>query len=51
MIRLIGRRVGVTDLSIVAADGQTYSYEVHVVFDLEMLRAHLRQVFPTQRYD
>jgi pilus assembly protein CpaC len=46
MIRLIGQRTGVTDLSIVAADGQTYSYEVHVVFDLEMLRAHLRQAFP-----
>lgn len=46
MIRVIGRRVGVTDLSITTADGQTYGFEVHVVYDLELLRAHLRQIFP-----
>ncbi len=46
MIRLIGKRAGVTDLSITTADGQTYSFEVHVVYDLELLQAELKQVFP-----
>ena len=46
MIRVIGRRVGVTDLSVTAADGQTYSFEVQVVYDLDVLRAQLRQHFP-----
>lgn len=46
MIRLLGRRVGVTDLMVVTADGQTHSFEVHVVYDLNLLRAQLQQFFP-----
>jgi hypothetical protein len=46
MIRILGKRVGLSDLSIVTADGQTISYEVHVVYDLDLLRAQLRQVVP-----
>ena len=46
MIRLLGRRPGTTDLSITTVDGQTYSFEVHVAMDLELLRARLRQTFP-----
>jgi pilus assembly protein CpaC len=46
MIRVIGRRAGVTDLSVTGADGQTYSFEVHVVYDLALLSAQLRQFFP-----
>jgi pilus assembly protein CpaC len=46
MIRLTGKRPGITDLSVTAADGQTFSFEVRVVYDLEMLRARLRQAFP-----
>lgn len=46
MIRIMGRRAGVTDLSITTADSQTYSFEVHVVYDLDLMRAHLRQIFP-----
>jgi pilus assembly protein CpaC len=49
MIRLIGRRAGVTDMSITAADGETFSFEVHVVYDMELLRAQLRQIFPDAR--
>lgn len=47
MIRVIGRRAGVTDLSITTADGQTYSFELRVVYDLDLLRGQLREVFPT----
>ncbi|MCH7753137.1 MAG: pilus assembly protein N-terminal domain-containing protein, partial [Planctomycetes bacterium] len=46
MIRLLGKRAGVTDLSITTSDNQVYNFEVHVGYDLELLRAQLRQVFP-----
>lgn len=46
VIRLVGKRAGVTDLSIITGDGQTYIFEVHVVYDLPLLRAQLRQLFP-----
>lgn len=46
MIRLIGKRPGVTDLSVITSNDQTYTFEVHVVYDLELLRVQLLQVFP-----
>jgi len=46
MIRLLGKRAGVTDLSITTSENQVYNFEVHVGYDLELLRAQLRQVFP-----
>jgi pilus assembly protein CpaC len=46
MIRLTGKRAGTTDLSITTSDDQTYSFEIHVVYDLSLLRARLKQVFP-----
>lgn len=47
MIRLIGKRAGMTDLSITTPEGQTVSFEVHVVYDIELLRAYLKQTFPS----
>jgi pilus assembly protein CpaC len=46
VLRLTARRAGVTDLSITTADGEIYSFEVHVVYDLALLNAQLRQIFP-----
>jgi pilus assembly protein CpaC len=46
MLRLIGRRVGVTDLSITTAQGDSYSFEVTVGYDIPVLRAQLREAFP-----
>jgi pilus assembly protein CpaC len=46
-IRVVGLRIGVTDLSVTAAGGKTYSFEVRVVADLEPLRAQLRCLFPS----
>ena len=46
MIRVLGRREGITDLSITTVDGQTWNFEVHVLYDLEILQAQLRQSFP-----
>jgi pilus assembly protein CpaC len=45
-IRVTGLRLGVTDLSIMAADGQSYSFEVRVVLDLDPLKARLKEQFP-----
>lgn len=47
MIRLTGGRVGTTDLTFVTADGETFSFAIHVVYDLDVLRAHLLQMFPS----
>ena len=46
LMRLLARRAGVTDLTITSADGKTFSFEVRVIYDLRLLEAHLRQLFP-----
>jgi pilus assembly protein CpaC len=46
LIRLVGKRPGTTDMSVITADGQAYSFEVQVLYDLDLLAAHLRQAFP-----
>jgi pilus assembly protein CpaC len=45
-IRIEGRRIGVTDLSIVTPDNEVYSFEVRVVADLHILRGQLHCLFP-----
>ncbi len=45
-VRLIGKKLGVTDLSITTGSGRTYDFEVQVVADLDVLRAQLRQMYP-----
>ena len=45
-IRLIGKQVGITDLVVVTETQQTYSYEVHVVYDLNMVQARIRELLP-----
>lgn len=46
-IRVLGLRLGVTDLVITAPDGQTsYTFEVTVTADLDALRARLQCLFP-----
>jgi pilus assembly protein CpaC len=45
-IRLLGKKMGTTDLSITTGSGKTYDFDVQVVADLETLRAQLRQAFP-----
>ena len=46
MLRILGRQVGVTDLSVTTSSGKTYTYQVHVIYDLPLLSAYLQQVFP-----
>jgi pilus assembly protein CpaC len=45
-LRVIGLRIGVTDLSITTWDNRTYSFEVHVVADLNALRGQLYALYP-----
>ena len=49
VIRLLGLRPGVTDLTITTSDSEIYNFEVHVGWDLDLLTAQLRQVFPDAR--
>lgn len=46
VIRLLAGRPGITDLSIITPDGELYNFEVHVIYDLRLLEAQLRQVYP-----
>ncbi|HEV3204280.1 MAG TPA: pilus assembly protein N-terminal domain-containing protein [Gemmataceae bacterium] len=45
-IRIVGMRIGATDLSITSGDGKIFSFEVNVVPDLVVLRAQLKAVYP-----
>ncbi len=45
-LRILGLRVGVTDLAIVDAEGEAYVFRIQVVYDLDVLRAQLKAVFP-----
>lgn len=45
-IRLIGKRIGVTDLVVTTVDQKSYSYEVHVVYDLNLVQARIRELMP-----
>ncbi len=46
MLRLLGKRVGVTDLSVITDQGKALTFQVQVVYDLNLVRAQLRQLFP-----
>ena len=45
-IRVLGKKIGVTDLVVTDSNNNTYSFEVHVVYDLTLLQARIRQLFP-----
>ncbi len=45
-LRVMGQRIGVTDLAIFTSDQESYSFEVSVVADLSLLEAQLRESFP-----
>ena len=45
-LRLIGKRLGATDLSVTTGSGKTYAFEVQVVADLDILRMQLRRDVP-----
>ncbi len=45
-IRITGRAIGVTDLSITTARNETYTFEVRVHADLTLIHSKLRSTFP-----
>ena len=46
MIRIIGKRAGVSDLTFVTSEDETFIFEVRVQYDLDFLHAQMRQMFP-----
>lgn len=46
MIRIIGKRAGATDLTIVTADDDIISFEVVINFDLDLIRTQVAKRFP-----
>jgi pilus assembly protein CpaC len=46
IIRLVGKRAGVTDFTLVTSDDETLIFEVRVHYDLELLNAQIRKAFP-----
>jgi pilus assembly protein CpaC len=46
MVRLIGLRAGITDLTVVTADNEVISMEIHVLYDMELIRVQLSRMFP-----
>ncbi len=45
-VRLMGKRLGVTDFVATTASGKTYEYELRIVPDLPALDDQLRRLFP-----
>jgi pilus assembly protein CpaC len=45
-LRIVGQRIGATDLAITTAEGNVYTFEVNVVADLNVLRCQLKALFP-----
>ena len=45
-LRIIGRGIGVTDLSITTARNETYTFEIRVLADLTLIKGKLRATFP-----
>lgn len=46
LIRIIGKRAGITDLTFVTSEGEAYVFEVRVNYDLELMQAQLAKRFP-----
>jgi len=45
-LRITGKRAGVTDLTIVTGDAEAISFEIHVLYDMDLIRAQLTRIFP-----
>ncbi len=45
-LRITGRGIGVTDLSITTARNETYAFEIHVLADLTLIKGKLQAAFP-----
>lgn len=50
-VRLMGKRLGVTDFMVTTSSGKTYEYELRVVPDLAALDGELRRLFPDARLE
>lgn len=48
-VRVMGKRLGVTDLSVTTSTGKTHDFELRVTGDLETLNQQLLRMFPDAR--
>lgn len=48
-VRVMGKRLGVTDLSVTMSTGKTHDFELRVTGDLETLNQQLLRMFPNAR--
>lgn len=46
VIRVVGRRIGTTDLTILTDKNEHYVFRIHVVYDMETLRHRINELFP-----
>ncbi len=46
LLRVTGLRPGITDVVITSSEGETYTFQAHVVFNLRQVQHWLRQLFP-----
>lgn len=46
MIRIFGKGLGSTDLSVITSKGQSYNFEIKTVFDIPLLNRYVRKLFP-----
>lgn len=50
-LRIIGRQIGMTEMSVVTSNGTDFSLEVQVVADYSLLNARLKQAFPSAQVE
>lgn len=48
-VRVVGKRLGVTDLSVTTSTGKTHDFELRVTGDLDALTGQLLRMFPDAR--
>ena len=46
LLRVIGKRAGITDLTIATADDEILTLQLQVMYDLELIRAQLQRLYP-----
>jgi pilus assembly protein CpaC len=45
-LRIVTKRVGVSDFTVTTDNGETYAFDIRVVYDLPLLESYLHQIFP-----
>jgi len=46
LVRVVSKRVGMSDLTITTDEGESYSFEVNVTYDLDLIQIQLQEIYP-----